>query len=913
MNRTCLDGFSTLLLLGIGLLLACSPVVEKGIPTEIQQRLIPSDPRLLDRESLFEEKNAFEWSLREPSEAAAWTGRNIDTTRADKQGLEIQTQGDDPQLIREVSLPAKSVHAIEIELTGLKKGTATLFWASEGEPFSAERRIELSSDQASGRPPKFRFDVSEHPGWRGTIARLRLDPTSAPGEAVHILKINGIQRRPRPEALASTLTESFKLDLRPEARNSWLAVPGTAIERTVELNTHPHLRFGYALEPNVLETIEFQVDAFNPESGEKIATLFERKLDPANNEAGRWFDENVDLSRYANRRLGLRFSTSSKEMPDLARGFAAWSNPEIYGEAPAERLPNIVVISLDTLRPDHLSAYGYPRPTSPKIDAWASESAVLFRNAVTQAPWTLPAHASLFTGLDAVRHGTNHHRGVARSFDLLAEILRDAGYSTAAITGGGYLRPQFGFAQGFDSFRYWPEIMAEEELKQGLGDALQWLDDNQDRRFFLFFHTYEIHYPHRRREPWFGRLADAASLAQPETDFQMREHDATAEGQWGGNYLVVRRSGSKEHVPELSPEEWKLVASMYDSAIGYTDTAVASLLERLQELGLRGKTLIVLTSDHGEALGENDLVGHNYLEDYNVLIPLIIEFPDQRGAGLAVDQQVRAVDLVPTILELLGFSSQTSLQGQSLLPLIANPQAPFSQDAWTYAASANIGLGLRQGNNLKYMYNDTAWADSLGDERLFDLRQDPSERQDLASRNPEQLARLRKSAREWLNTQHHGWRLRIRNQEPNAILKGNLTGAWRSRNKVKAVAEDCACIAWAPGRGAEFELETGQEITLYFADVGGTRSGLRGVLEGPDGETLEQYQENFKLNSDGSTRSLAYSPTGWTRTETQEPSDANNKTGFLVFTTGSAESDGAPDVPRDPEVEAQLRALGYVQ
>ena len=730
---------------------------------------------------------------------------------------------------------------------------------------------------------------------------------------MRILNMNGIQRQPRPEALASTLTESFKLDLRPEARNSWLAVPGTAIERSVELNTHPHLRFGYALEPNVLETIEFQIDAFDPESGEEIATLFERKLDPENNQAGRWFDESVDLSRYANRRLGLRFSTSSKEVPDLARGFAAWSNPEIYGEAPAERLPNIVVISLDTLRSDHLSAYGYPRLTSPQIDAWASNSAVLFRNVVTQAPWTLPSHASLFTGLDAVRHGTNHNRGIPASFDLLAEILRDAGYSTAAITGGGYLRPQFGFAQGFDSFRYWPEIMAEEELENGLEDALDWLDENQHRRFFLFFHTYEIHYPHRRRQPWFQDLADAASLAQPKTDFQMREHPAATNGQWGGNYLVVRRAGSDEHVKGLRPEEWKLAISMYDSAIAYTDSAVGSLLNRLQELGLRGKTLVILTSDHGEALGEKDLTGHNYLEDHNVMIPLLVEFPDQRGAGETIDQQVRAVDVVPTILELLGLSARTPLQGQSLLPLVQDPNAPFPQEAWTYAASANTGLGLRQANKLKYTYNDTAWSSTLGDERLFDLQNDPLEQRDVASNNPQRLDSLRLRARNWLRAQHAGWRLQIQNREPGTVLKGRLTGAWRSRNKVKAIAENCACMHWEPGRMAEFALESGQEITLYFADVGGTRSGLQGTLEGPNGDVLQRYRENFKLDSDGSTRGLVYSPTGWTRTETQKQGDENNKTGFLVFTTGSVESDEAPEVPRDPEVEAQLRALGYVQ
>lgn len=900
------------LVLAVGV--ACSPAPPDRSPREIEQRLIGEEPPLFERTPFFKEEPTFAWSFADPAERENWVLRNVDEATPGKRGLEIQTHSDDPQLIREVDLNSKFVHVITAEVPNLRTGKITLFWAAEDESFSPERRIELATDQAKGKPAQFRFDVARHPKWRGTIARLRLDPTNTPGEPVRVQRMTGLRLRPEPEALASTLQQSFKVDLPPEARNAWLAVPGTAIERTVNLPPDARLSFGVALEPNVLEATNFRVEAFDPASGETRGTLFSREVDPAKGEAGSWHEAEVDLSGYAGEHLGLRFGTHSASAPDLARGFPAWSNPEIHEAAPSGRLPNIVLISLDTLRPDRLSAYGYARSTSPEIDAWAQESAVLFQNVVTQAPWTLPSHASLFSGIDSVRHGTNHYRGVPNSVDLLAEILRNAGYTTAAITGGGYLRPQFGFAQGFDRFRYWPEIMAAEELDTGLEDALAWLDENQGRRFFLFFHTYEIHYPHRRREPWFARLADPASLAQPKTDVQMREHKATPDGQWGGNYLVVRRPGSKEHVPGLTADEWKLVSSMYDSAVAYTDDAVGILLQRLHDLGLRGKTLIILTSDHGEALGENDLAGHNYLEDHNVLIPLLIEFPDQRGAGEAIEQQVRAVDVVPTVLELLGLPVSKSVQGQSLLPLVEDPEAPFPDEAFTYAASANAGFGIRQDNRLKYIYNDTAWASALGEEKLFDLESDPGESQNVASKNSEQAARLREQARQWLDAQHQGWRLRIRNDEADWTLKGRLTGAWRSRNKVKAIAEDCACIHWAPGRAAEFALAPGQEITLYFAPLDGTTAGLKGSLEDRNGIPVARFSRSFDLS--GATNPpllLEYSAAGWQSEEQGPSAPATPKTGFVAFSVGDIAASAERSIPKDPAIEAQLRALGYVQ
>ena len=163
---------------------------------------------------------------------------------------------------------------------------------------------------------------------------------------------------------------------------------------------------------------------------------------------------------------------------------------------------------MDDLRADHLSLYGYRKVTSPNIDSWAGHHGVTFSNVVAASPWTLPSHVSLLSGLDALSHGVNFPQDAAgKDVLFLAEALREAGYRTGAVTGGGFLRPEYGFHQGFDRFRWWPgEIGHPDELDDGLDTALRWIETWADGPFFLFFHTYEVHSPFHRREPHFERL-----------------------------------------------------------------------------------------------------------------------------------------------------------------------------------------------------------------------------------------------------------------------------------------------------------------------------------------------------------------------------------------------------------------------
>ncbi|PWB70211.1 MAG: hypothetical protein C3F15_14150 [Holophagae bacterium] len=571
-------------------------------------------------------------------------------------------------------------------------------------------------------------------------------------------------------------------------------------------------------------------------------------------------------------------------------------------------MPNIVLVCLDTLRADRLSSYGHALPTSPRLDAWASGRAVLFRTVVATSPWTLPSHVSMFTGLDAVRHGVNHYRAVPPSLEMLAERLRRAGYATAAVTGGGYLRPQFGFAQGFDRFVYWPHSDTDRELATGIGVALDWLDGQQARPFFLFFHTYEVHFPLRRRQPYFDRLAGPSLSALPKLHVEMQSHG------WRGlrapgDYFVARRRGAAEWHTPLSPEEKRNVSLMYDSSVAYADAQVGNLIDRIATLGLQGRTVLIVTSDHGEALGEDDRAGHYYLEDYNVLVPLIVELPDGRGAGSRIDRQVRLTDLAPTILDAAGLGSKLGEDGVSLLHLIDGAPSRVPDEAWTYAPASNRGLSLRLAGRLKYRYNDIAWKQLHGKERLVDLERDPEERHDLAPRDP-RTAKLRAVVAATLLAQHRGPRLLIRNAGPFE-LRGQLRGALASHDRLKA-GEGSGTLRWRTSSPPTFVVRSGEELTLLLTSPESSRAGIRARLVSPDGRRRSAaFVEWIDLSRLERPFAIALSSDG-SRQRVEDPA-APPETGFLIWWEGGA-PEPAPGAPTtDAAALDQLRALGYLE
>lgn len=380
---------------------------------EVVARLIADDPQeLLAAGELFDSEAVFSWDLDSTEALDGWHSVRFEATQRGKR-WRLRPSGEDPQLIREVDLESAELHALEVVVAGLKKGELELYWAGPGELFSADRRLAREPPRKQrGQRTTLTFDLASRPGWRGRVERLRFDPTSTE-DVIEVFAIRGLRRSVNRERLATAAARGWKVDLGADVRNALLTVPDLPVEHQPAISAGQLLRFSYGVEEGVTDPVTFLVTATRAtanrvpasrEAGEP-EVLFEETVD---RDSGSWHEASIDLTGFAGERPRLQLAVRSAGELDLARGFPVWGNPEILGPAEGETLPNVVLISIDTLRADHLSAYGYPRATSPNIDAWAAGSAALFENAVAQAPWTLPSHVSMFTGLDALRHGVNH-------------------------------------------------------------------------------------------------------------------------------------------------------------------------------------------------------------------------------------------------------------------------------------------------------------------------------------------------------------------------------------------------------------------------------------------------------------------------------------------------------------------------
>jgi arylsulfatase A-like enzyme len=391
---------------------------------------------------------------------------------------------------------------------------------------------------------------------------------------------------------------------------------------------------------------------------------------------------------------------------------AAGSVAAAQGEPTAPRF-NVVLISIDTLRADHLGCYGYGPPTSPEIDRFAAE-AVVFENAFAQAPSTLPSHASIFTSMLPSHHGALYSTksALAPGFLTLAEVLRAQGFAAAGFHGGGQVGGEFGLGQGFD-----PYERVAGAFRETVAAGLEWLDRAAPRPFFLFLHTYEVHHPYTPAPDLLAIFDEGYAGSLPDR-IEVGEH-------------LGRINGTAEPRLEIDDADLKHIVATYDAEIRSMDAAFGVLLAGLAERGLDGDTLIVLTSDHGEEFGEHGFVGwHSHsLYDELLRVPLVIRPPGGEPGGRRVPDLVRGLDVAPTILAVLGVPRPASFDGEPVLagtpmPLVAVSQMDRPYDP-PISALRTPDWKLREDRLFWRVYRD----------RLFDLRSDPGERRDAFSGN----------------------------------------------------------------------------------------------------------------------------------------------------------------------------------
>lgn len=385
-------------------------------------------------------------------------------------------------------------------------------------------------------------------------------------------------------------------------------------------------------------------------------------------------------------------------------------------EKPPTKTDNVLLISVDSLRADHVGCYGYGKETTPQIDRLAREGTV-FKNHVSTTSWTLPAHISLFTGQEISTHGVaTDGFSLHPAVPTLAEVLRANGYRTAAFCSSPYMNPAFGFARGFDLYHnidseredYVDTVIPSETERDRVHRditspriselANTWLEENAGEPFFLFLHFWDPHYDYDPPPPY-DRIFNPG-------------YAGTIDGR---NFIHNDRVR-----PDMDPADLEQIIALYDGEIAFTDRHIGTVLAKLKELGVFDRTLIIVTADHGDEFFEHGNKGHRLtLYEEVIRVPLIVRRPRGEGAGGTVAPPVGIIDIAPTILDSLEIPSPLSMQGESLLPLLAGGRESPER---FYLSELSPALYALRGDGVKLLHNAAA-----EESTVLDLQSDPAE------------------------------------------------------------------------------------------------------------------------------------------------------------------------------------------
>jgi arylsulfatase A-like enzyme/predicted Zn-dependent protease len=363
---------------------------------------------------------------------------------------------------------------------------------------------------------------------------------------------------------------------------------------------------------------------------------------------------------------------------------------------------NLLLVTLDTTRADRLGCYGHAGAETPTLDGIARDG-VLFERCITPTAFTLPSHSSIMTGLNPMFHGVRLNGGVALSdtHPTLAERLTERGYRCGGFVGAFVLDSRWGLDQGFETYDDEFDLKPGEQLdlarvqrpgNKVVDAALAWLQKPDQRPFFAWVHLYDPHTPYEPPEPYKSRFAGGPS----------------------------RR---------------------YDGEIAFADSQLGRLLGWLRSSGNDQRTIVLVVGDHGEGLGSHREEEHGFfIYDYAVRVPLIVRLPHERLQGTRIGAQTRTIDVMPTALELLGVAPPARLDGQSLVPLLADP---LRQGA-AFAYSESVSLSMQYGWSPLYSIRtpEYTYIDAPRPE-LYDPRQDSGEEDNLVGRLPNVAEELR--------------------------------------------------------------------------------------------------------------------------------------------------------------------------
>ncbi len=599
------------------------------------------------------------------------------------------------------------------------------------------------------------------------IKHVRIRPTDANEATFEIEHVRLIFRK---EYLASIPSGASSQGLSRIYRQTLIAQTPEVIQFPLTLPDRPWLDIALGTVDD--GPVTFQVE-INPlaDSAKSIALLRRTITTPRC-----WEPVKVDLSQYARQDVILSLSLAGQKAGTL--GF--WGSPVIRnnGAIPQPSIiekddfsrdtpQGVILIWADDLRWDHLDVYGYSRQTAPVLKRMAEEG-TLFHDCLSQGPWTLLSTTSLLTSLYVTTHEVfdEVHHSLPASATTLAEVFHQAGYATLSFVSMQYAGGQFNLDQGFEELHEFdsPIVVYSNTAREYIGRLLGWLEEHREVPFFVFLHVLDPHefkpYP-----PYDTLWADPSAKEKHKMYIEKADYSPTPKqleevGIDPNDFISIRKD-------------------LYDGSIRAMDTEIGRLFERLKELGLDEKTLVIFCSDHGEEFFDHGETGHGTMHSRGVYsevthVPLIIRWPGVVPQGAEVYETVRTIDLMPTILELCRLPVPEEVQGQSLLPLFAAAKRALDESvAMSDRSTASTAVQWRKEiavcecllserekrnpeNRDSYTIILDGWKLNVYEPQegnpeyeLFDHREDPLDKVNLADKYPEIVERLAEELKAW--------------------------------------------------------------------------------------------------------------------------------------------------------------------
>ena len=548
----------------------------------------------------------------------------------------------------------------------------------------------------------------------------------------HLADAEGIYNRAKFRSVRKDGALSSSVTMAGETQLSLTPPLPSRMTYEVRIPSNAVLRFSIGATPLGDEALSDPVD-FRLHVGSDIGEEIHFSETVRRSGANRWFHREVDLTRWSGKKVRVTFETKlSGSGSDRRPILAVWGSPVLVSSTAEHEKPNLILISIDCLRADHVGAYGYERNTTPSIDELAGDG-VVFETTVSTSSWTLPTHMSMLTGLPPSIHGATGQNKLDGSVPYLPELLAQSGYRVDGVTSVDYLSREFGFETGFHSHLFLFDPGADRLVDA----ALDLIRRGDGQPHFLFLHLLDVHWPY-----------------SPPSDFRAL---------FGGRPPNISGLLDKVlHDKEPSnQEEINQVMNLYDGELAYVDQELGRFFDELKAARLYERSLIIVTADHGEAFYEHGYWKHTQtLYEEMVRVPLIVKWPEDSPTG-NVETMVSQIDVFPTVLEAAGetppgtwaMSLRRHVDGG---PRTTSERTVVAEVTWdalpTRPAMMKIAFRSEQFKYIATLQGPAVKELSpsgIRQEELYDLTRDPSETKNVSLESEHQLRFFRKKLRDY--------------------------------------------------------------------------------------------------------------------------------------------------------------------